>query len=226
MDKVSLLFPFKTDKGHREKIFEWVRKYYKYYFPNFEQCIGISRSQDFSRAQAINNAAQSASGEILIIHDCDIICSPKSIMDSLVLIRKKPWVIPYSKVFDMSKRDTDFFINYPARWPVKGTYEYSERLNGKFPTVGGVNVISKISFTKVKGFDERFIGWGGEDDAFAYTVDHLCGNHSRLDSEIIHLWHPRSEPVNNMNYQRNLLLLKSYQQCKNNNDLIRILSKR
>jgi N-terminal domain of galactosyltransferase len=226
MDKVSILFPFKSDSGYRDTIFNWVRKYYGYYFPHIEQCIGKSRSKDFSRAQAINDAARSATGEIFIIHDGDIICSPKSIKDSLQLVRKKHWVIPYSKVFDLTKKSTELIITNHPVWPKKGNYHYTERLNGKFLTVGGVNVISRDSFNKVKGFDERFIGWGGEDDAFAFTADRICGVHSRLDTELLHLWHPRLEPVNNKHYQRNLLLLKSYQRCKTKEEIIRMLSMR
>ena len=55
---------------------------------------------------------------------------------------------------------------------------------------GGVNILPRQHFERVAGFDERFQGWGGEDDAFAFSLNHLFGLPFRIDATIFHLWHP------------------------------------
>lgn len=52
--------------------------------------------------------------------------------------------------------------------------------------------IPRAVFDDLGGFDERFIGWGFEDMAFQSIVSGLYG-YERLDGDVYHLWHPRSE---------------------------------
>ena len=44
------------------------------------------------------------------------------------------------------------------------------------------------------GWDERFIGWGGEDDALTYKVQRKRISTLELDEvPALHLWHPRPQ---------------------------------
>jgi hypothetical protein len=52
--------------------------------------------------------------------------------------------------------------------------------------------IPRAAWDRLGGFDERFRGWGWEDMAFQCAVVGLVG-YERLDSDVYHLWHPRSE---------------------------------
>lgn len=76
----------------------------------------------------------------------------------------------------------------------------------KYPqTNGAINIVLRKYFEKVGGFDERFKGWGGEDDAFMIAMCTLCGSFSRpKGTKIWHLYHPK-EPLTN--YVNNLELL-------------------
>ena len=62
---------------------------------------------------------------------------------------------------------------------------------------GGINVFSKEAFEKVGGFDEVFINWGAEDDAFHIKCKRLVGEIERTseDIELLHLWHPSSKTM-------------------------------
>ncbi len=53
--------------------------------------------------------------------------------------------------------------------------------------------MSRNTFIVAGGFDERFIGWGGDDDAFVHALETLCGNYIKLGREVFHLWHPRTD---------------------------------
>lgn len=54
---------------------------------------------------------------------------------------------------------------------------------------------TRSCFKKVRGFDERFKGWGPEDKAFFESLETICGHHFRMDQDIYHLWHPQAEIV-------------------------------
>jgi hypothetical protein len=53
-------------------------------------------------------------------------------------------------------------------------------------------VIPRAVWDDLGGFDERFRGWGFEDMALQSIVVGLYG-HERIDGDVYHLWHPRSE---------------------------------
>ena len=52
--------------------------------------------------------------------------------------------------------------------------------------------IPRAAWDRLGGFDERFVGWGFEDMAFQSAVCGLLG-HERIEGDVYHLWHPRSE---------------------------------
>lgn len=54
-------------------------------------------------------------------------------------------------------------------------------------------IMTRSCFNAVAGFDERFRGWGGENEAFAMSLDTICGPHYRMNNEIYHLGH---RPIN------------------------------
>ena len=54
-------------------------------------------------------------------------------------------------------------------------------------TTGGISIIPRKNFEEVGGFDNRFEGWGGGDNAFGYAIDTLCGPYKRMHSNIFHL---------------------------------------
>jgi hypothetical protein len=59
----------------------------------------------------------------------------------------------------------------------------------------------------VRGFDERFVGWGWEDLAFRASCSAAAGGYERVPGDVVHLWHPRSletnegQPAHGMNWQ-------------------------
>lgn len=54
----------------------------------------------------------------------------------------------------------------------------------------GIVAVSRSLLNEVGGFDERFVGWGGEDRAFQFACDTLAGPGERIDAMSYHLWHP------------------------------------
>lgn len=213
LNNISILIPFRSDHGPREKAFQWVLRFYEKIFPNVEICIGNCNTELFSRSIAINNAAKKATRDIFVIADADMIYNPKSIELSIPLLENNAWVIPYTRVIDISQKSTQNLLATEPVWPINIKLEAIEKQlttkKGILPR-GGLNVVSRTNFEAVGGFDERFLGWGAPDDAFCFAMDTLCGKHIRLKMNLFHLWHEPIKAKGNPNYQSNLALVQQY----------------
>ncbi len=208
MERLSILIPFQTDHGQRERVFHWIVQFYKTFLPNADICIGTS-SPPFSKAKAVNDAAKKARGTIFAIVDADTLLNPSVFKSAMMLLQDAPWLIPYNNVFDLTAESTNRLINEKPMWPLPKWLSFSIR---KPLPVGGVNILRKTDFEKVGGFDERFHGWGGEDDAFAAAMNTFSGQYVRLDEPLYHLWHPPAERQKNEHYENNRAL--AFQYCR------------
>ncbi|TLS37470.1 glycosyltransferase family 2 protein [Pseudalkalibacillus caeni] len=227
MERLSILIPYKSDKGPREKVFKWVCKFYERNLSQADIYIGESSTKIFSRAQSINHAAQAASGNVFVITDGDIVCRPETIMEAVKQLHHSPMVIPYSNILDLTKESTYQTINGSAEWPGISKPRFKVRFKGKAYTLGGINIVKRDCFEAVKGFDERFIGWGGEDDAFAFSIKAVCGKYQRLNNVVYHMWHPRENYQHTDNFDLNKQLAMRYLHAANSKErMIEIINER
>jgi hypothetical protein len=213
MLELSVLLPYKADNGPRDEAFRWTRAFYRKHMQNAEICIGRSDSALFSRSQAINDAARQATTDLFLIADTDILYDPRIIREAMHRLNMHAWVIPYSQVHDISEPCTRRLLGTEPTWPLAMPVVSSVRT---YSPKGGLTLIPRQHFEAVGGLDERFIGWGGEDDAFASSLDTLCGKHDRLQEAIYHLWHPNDKENGNPNYANNFNLFLRYMNAYGN----------
>jgi GT2 family glycosyltransferase len=224
---ISFLVPFKSDNGYRDKIFKWILTFYEKYFPNAEICIGSSISEPFSRSEAINNAALKSTKNIFVIVDSDLIYDPTIIKTSIELLNNNSWVVPYNFINYLSQSSTEHLLTTPPTWPLRVNLDAPKINYGKIGVTGGICIIPRKNFQRVRGFDTRFIGWGGEDDAFAFAVNTLCGKYTRLDGQIFHLWHPSKQAAGNPHYHKNVQLYNRYKMYDGSKvDMLNLIRKR
>ena len=88
---------------------------------------------------------------------------------------------------------------------------------------GGCYVISPESWLEVGGMDERFKGWGGEDDAFRIAAETLLGPRIHHQGVMPHLYHPPVPAFGTPEHTANLALLRRYVRATNNPDAIRAI---
>jgi lipopolysaccharide biosynthesis glycosyltransferase len=213
-ENVSILIPYKPDNGIRDINLNWIKSYYRKLFPNAEICVGISTDELFNRSRAINLAAQQATRDIFVIADGDIFYEPEVIRDSIEYLKTAPWVIPFRKIIRLSEKNSRSLIAAVPTWPLEIT-DFEIHHASETSHVGGLNIITREHFVAVGGFDERFKGWGGEDDAFSCAVNTMCGQYKRLDHAIYHLWHPAFAYDSNPNGNNNLMVRELYYQANN-----------
>ncbi|MGE5582410.1 MAG: galactosyltransferase-related protein [Bacillota bacterium] len=185
--KISALIPYKPDNGHRDNIWSLNKRRYEQFLPQIELCIGVDNSEPFCRARAINEAAKSASGDLFLIVDTDVVYNLNLINLIQIFIHVHPWIIPFNQGIRLTREATERLIsqNIPEIIQV-GDTDIQEIVTcpGAF-----MNVMTRACFESVQGLDERFRGWGREDEAMVISLDTICGRHFRMNEIIYHLWH-------------------------------------
>ncbi|WP_159888301.1 galactosyltransferase-related protein [Paenibacillus puerhi] len=212
--QVSVLIPYMSDEGGlRDASFNWVCRFYEALFPGIQLCIGELADEPFSRSKAINTAARQAKRDIFVIADSDLIFAPWLLGKSMSLLDHYGWVIPYNRIHRLSRSSTEVLLGQRPKWPPDIMPDQAPENARRY--TGGLTVLKRTAFEAVQGFDERFIGWGAEDDAFACSLDTLSGPRIRLDEALTHLWHPPGSG-SNPNYANNYALFLRYWEVRGN----------
>jgi len=194
--RTVLLVPRRTDGGPRDRVWAWCRDRWTRYHPDWDVVEGHHEDGPFNRSAAVNRAADDAG-------DWDV----GVVIDSDVFLR-----VSQAEAAVESARRTGLVTWGHRRW--RGiTEDWTRRIVADRRDFGPevdredmdvlverTNPISwscfiafpRAVFDDMGGFDERFEGWGYEDMALQSLVVGLYG-HERIEGDVYHLWHPRSE---------------------------------
>jgi predicted glycosyltransferase involved in capsule biosynthesis len=167
----------------------------------------------FNKSWAFNVGLKYATTDVIVFGDCDLIMDPHKFINALKLLETYECVSPYSRVIDLNPNEVNFnleqmnLINRPGR---------GETDIQKICLSGGIIMYRKEAIYKIGGFDQSFIGWGGEDDFQSHKskIFLTCYEQS---ATCYHLWHERGAPEQKW-YKRNLDLLNKLISL-NKNDL-------
>lgn len=122
---------------------------------------------------------------------------------------------PYRRLHDLDEGESarvrgGEFAFVPERG---ATAANREGIGERIVFAGGVFLIARGAFERLGGWDERFRGWGGEDDAFSLRLGRARIPVVELDTRpAVHLAHPRSRATTfeQPHYAANLALLEDY----------------
>lgn len=157
----------------------------------------------FNKSWAFNVALKYASSKIVVFGDSDLIMDPNEFISSLRMLDTYECINPYSKVIDLEPNENQL--------PIEHLHKISRNYRGevdiqKTPISGGIIMFRKESIIKIGGFDQNFIGWGGEDDYQSFKIKQLL-SWGENDYRCYHLYHDKVRPEAAY-YQRNLQLLQ------------------
>lgn len=194
--RTVFLVPRRSDGGHRDRLWAYCRARWERYFPDIEVVEGHHDEGSFNRSAAINRAAADAGDwDLGIVIDSDVMLSVSQVraaIDRAAGTGRVTWG---------HRRWRGFAESWTERWvrerkdfgPDLDRDEmdlYVERTNPL--SWSCFIVIPRAVFDDMGGFDERFRGWGFEDLAFQSVVAGLFG-FERVEGDVVHLWHPRSD---------------------------------
>lgn len=150
----------------------------------------------FSMAQAFNRAADRP-WDKAILSEADVWCPVDQIRAALEL---GGLVYCYDRHVRLSRPETDRFLEAGVM-PDRAAAPAESKLGSN-----GVRVIDRDLWDLVGGYDERFVGWGAEDNDFLWRCVDAGGPVNRVAGPMFELAHEH-EPVYRSGYRANRKLL-------------------
>lgn len=203
---ISIIIPFRAPTHADERIrnLDWLKLYWKAQLPGAEIVIGDDPDLDlpFSKSVAINRAVAKSKGDVLVLVDADGYLTAESVLHCAAEIREsrkrghKLWFIPYRKFYRLTDEATLRLLNSNPKDPHVFPDDMSDLyIKGTDPNIAHwhgalIQILPREAFYVVGGWDERFRGWGGEDQAAMRATDVLYALHKTLPVKVLHLWHP------------------------------------
>jgi GT2 family glycosyltransferase len=137
----------------------------------------------YSRAWAFNVGARVAFAEALVLHDNDMLAPVDYAKEIVGRLDDGYEVVNLKRfIFYLSEEDS-------ARAVAVGAFAPEAAPNAVMQNaLGGTVAVSRAAYVSIGGFDESFIGWGGEDNEFWQRAQtRRVWSYGYLP--IIHLWH-------------------------------------
>lgn len=160
------------------------------------RCVYTETDEPWSRSRALNAGIAKARGEYILAWDADILCAPALHEELLAHFRAQP-----NAVYPLHCRDlnADFdedriraLLDEHGELPIDLLRENSEWR----PRWGmGIAAYRRAHFDLVRGYDERFVIWGGEDRDLMNRFSRLGMAVRWIDSpaaDIFHIFHGSS----------------------------------
>lgn len=176
---------------HRDTNWAWLKARWGSLHPTWETVEGNADPDRWCKAEAVADALEHTAAETLVICDADLVCDPIALARSVdALDVGASWVVPYTSVRRLTAPATATVIDQPPE-TVDLPTDRSSLARQPYSSLpgGGVLVLRRSTYLAAGGFPP-FVGWGGEDVAFGLVLRTLAGKHTRIRSDLWHLWHP------------------------------------
>lgn len=205
---ISFVIPFRPSTQERKDLCDFVVARYSGYWPDAEIVLSDTDSEEFSRSGAINRGVEKASGDMLVISDADTICNRAALEKATTMSAlTSRWVLPYATMgyYNLTEGFTSQVLRRKPTMKVSPD-DYGFAYDHNIESWSGLLVMPRAAFDAVNGFDERFQGWGYEDNSFRLAMDTIWGPYLRVEDEnVYHLYHsvPADGAFNSPNLQFN-----------------------
>lgn len=152
--------------------------------------VGEPDGDEWSRAQAVNNAAKDAGDwDVALVGDCDTLPDAGSIRRAIAWVGDTGGAVrPHMQRIMLNQKGSVRICQRGPQYLDPGLH-YDRRQWGG----GGLLVITREAFDRVGGYDPTFIGWGYEDTDMNLRLLR-AGLWERLPGTAWHLWHSTSVP--------------------------------
>lgn len=157
----------------------------------------LPNSGPFNKGWGMNTGARLAANDVLLFCDADLLLPLTALQTGENLARRRVAAVnPYDRLIELDEDETEALLRAD---PTQIAPDFdaprarSERGNREqLPFCGGAFFMRRSMHRQLGGFDERYLGWGGEDDALSTKLLRSTSSVASLESRsAIHLWHAR-----------------------------------
>lgn len=209
MNEVDFVFPYRFDSEKRKENLLKVIDFYKRNFKDSSFIVSeqgnkqtveikdfnyvfVKKDLPHNQSKCINDGVKMSNKKIVCVVDSDIILLNfynVYIMVREMMLNEIDYALPYTDCFDEP--------NYKERTPWNGM------------CIGGIFIVDREKFISAGMNDERFEGWGREDDERHRRLINKGLRFKRQYGSIVHLEHPEQENKD-ISGPKNLKLLNDY----------------
>lgn len=207
---VSVLIPWRTDNGPRERAFRYILGLWEQ--TGAQVCVGVDDDGGpFNCSRAQNRAFRQAKHDTLLMIGADSLPDCGVLHTADGALRKPyapqwyykwssaPWFPLFEKTAYYSKESTERILS--GADPKLEPFEY------ELPFCTGPVALTREAYIATGGMDERFAGWGYEDAAFRQTLAGLFGAPPAFPATCRCLWH---ETDHRITVSPNQVLMEDY----------------
>jgi hypothetical protein len=176
-------------------------RWQRYIEPLCDQYVFARSDGDFRKSWAVNVGVvnnPSAQPELVTVLDADVLCDREFLTRNAARFDRPGTAahLPYRDMLCLDPAASRYAIDARVRQQLPTLP--AEKLRGflvRRPPGACIWVRAEL-FRRIGGMDERYAGWGGEDNDFMFRVD-LEGVLDRYDDDLFHLHHPPSSRLVN-----------------------------
>lgn len=193
--RFSVLLALRDDSPaqSRARLWSFIRRRFEEQLPEAEILVGTDDGTDpFHKTLALNRAASAATTDVFVIGDTDTWVPASQLRTALEHVEDGNWCRPWTRKVKLSQLDTERIIALDD-WGDHVTDQERRRAEdrGNVFWAAPPHMMSREHFYGVGGLDERFRGWGQEDQAFSFALRAMVGKPVSVPGIAVHLWHPR-----------------------------------
>lgn len=174
-------------------------------------------SGPFNKARACNRGYSASAEEVIAIVDADTLMDSRTFTAALNRVASHDEVIrPFSRLIELTEDQRDTYLQSAVLPQPTQTDRDDSREGDVIPLCGGIVFMQRARYFSVGGVDERFQGWGGEDDALSDALVRTGATIKVVRNEpAFHLWHDRDirSRIGHDHYLRNVEQMNWWRHC-------------
>ena len=169
--------------------------------------VEVEAAPVWSRARCMNVGIRRTQTKYLLASDADIVFSPHYVADAMESLRAAPLSVMCSRMFDLPHDSVGTISRAAASAETPRVEEWKALSSPRYDWIHpSICMTHTACFQLIRGYDEFYEVWGGEDDDLMHRFVNLGLLPRALDSPsfYLHQWHPKfsslvsgrdSEPV-------------------------------
>lgn len=200
--KVVIAVPWRPQPG-RVEAHDFVVDYYSKVMPGAEIIEVDTHHEPYNLAAVRNKCVREAEklgADVVVLLDADCVIAPHSFMLAAIAAAygDGKMHMPFKKQHYLTEEESAKLM---------GGVDFTPERKGLGN--GACYVVRPESYWLAGGSDERFSGWGGDDDQLVAATTTLIGL-VRHDGHAMSLWHPAVRDVGSLRHQPNSRLARRY----------------